>query len=219
MANNSNTTENDVDNKKEALLSLWKEEHEYQIKDGCASAVIKAILNVAKIGREITQEDIQDKVYTLPPWDGSKPEDVKGYLKEYFNDVDYLEEVDLQDVKKAIEDGKWVIVLWTDSLPESDRPEPEKYSSSEDGHYSILAFVDKKYVHLVDPSNSERVYTLDGVVLTKINPSENNVFIRRAIYKITIQEFERRWHDIVDENGRVANHPVIIVDPNSVKKQ
>ena len=214
MANNSDTIENGVDNKKEALLSLWKKAHEYQIKDGCASAVIRAIFNAAKIGGEITQEDIQDKVYTLP-WDGSKPEDVKGYLKEYFNDVDYLEEVDLPDVKKAIEDGKWVIVLWTDSLPESDRPEPEKHPGDEDGHYSILAFVDKKYVHLVDPSNSERVYTPDGVVLTKINPSENNVFTKRTIYKIPIPEFENRWHDIVEEKGRVAKHPAIIVDPNS----
>ena len=144
--------------------------HYVRQEDGlCGPAVIKMALSA--VGIDKTQAEIVAD--TNISWWGVDTSIMTAYLSRFFSDIGFKINADIKDIELHLRRGDIVIVDWWDDLTDDPDDPP-------DGHYSIVAKIDKRRgtIKLIDPS-------------------------ARGIWDMKISDFQDRWYDYLDVNQKI----------------
>ncbi len=167
-------------------ISRLAESCPFQIRFGCAPALVKGCFNFSRINYQIEQPEIMDNVYDRE-WDGSPPEKVGSYLRRFYKDVQYHENLDLAQSGALLSFNRLLLVLWRDCLLDSD-------FSKEEGHWSFLVQAGISRVKICDPSNARRLYYKDDSAVIGIPKALNGLkFERRKVYELDSGYYRKNW--------------------------
>jgi predicted double-glycine peptidase len=139
----------------------------------CGASALQSVLKF--YGDDVAEMDLARELKSTPA-DGTNYKEIARYARAHGYDVNTAVGAGLDDLKRAIDQGKPALVLiqaWAEG--------PVDYKNDwNDGHYVVATGYDAKNIYFMDPS------TLGNYTYIPIN------------------EFMDRWHDIDD--NRKLNH-------------
>lgn len=110
------------------------------------------------------------------------------YLSRFFSELNFKINSSIADIETHLNQSHIVIVDWWDDLDDDPNDPP-------DGHYSIVASVDRKQgtLKLIDPS-------------------------ARGIWEMKLSDFEARWYDFLDVDQKIRQPRWLLwLAPSSAK--
>jgi len=134
-----------------------------------------------------SQEYIFQRIYLY--WWGVTNDTTLAFLSQYFSDIGYKTNSNVDDVKKLLKEGYVIIADWMDGIGATpDDPA--------DGHYSIIVGYEEKSRNfiLADPTLEDR-----------------------RIWKIHEEDFNDVWYDYVDAKSKIKiNKWMLWLNPNKI---
>ncbi|MBI3533954.1 MAG: C39 family peptidase [Deltaproteobacteria bacterium] len=141
----------------------------------CGPASLLGVLNYWQV-----YEGAESELYSVlgtTEKNGTEPQKLLEGAKKYGLTADMKENLELADLKAALQKSETVILsyqAWRDE-DSKDKPWSEIW---EDGHYGVLVAMDSEFLYLMDPS-----------------------YARGYVY-VSQAEFLERWHDYEDREGK-----------------
>ena len=134
------------------------------------------------------------------------PEDMARFLGR---GASFIENQTVDDIKRHVDDGKLVAVLWNEVLP-------ERQETPEGGHWSLAVGYNKAThtITMVDTSRAERLYDARGNVVTDIPNSKELHWTIRPRYNIAEDYLAKSLHDEAVIDGKTRNYDgaIIVID-------